>query len=295
MYRGALAASIARDVQAMGGYLSEDDLAAYAVRTVEPLQMAYGRRTISVLPELNGGPTLAVAFDALKKIRRNPGPRPGPADYVAYATALRTAWEDRFARLGDAGERSAPTCTTHLTVIDREGNVVTLTQTLLSLFGARVVLPGTGILMNNGINWFDPEPGRPNSIAPDRRMLANYVPAVMTGPDGVMAAGGCGGRKIIPAVFQLLAMRADFGLDLDRLFRTPRLDVSGGPRVVADGRMSRATLKALDGAFDVVLAEPVVSSNPYTIASAVRREKRLNEAACEPLQPWAEAVADDEV
>ena len=70
--------------------------------------------------------------------------------------------------MGDAGERTAPTCTTHLSVVDRDGNMVTLTQTLLSLFGARIVLPGSGILMNNGMNWFDPAPGGPNSIAPDR-------------------------------------------------------------------------------------------------------------------------------
>ena len=105
--------------------------------------------------------------------------------------------------------------------------MVTLTQTLLTLFGARIVLPTTGILMNNGINWFDPVPGGPNSIAPDRRPLANYVPAVMTGDDAVTAIGGCGGRRILPAVFQLLAMSADFGFDLEAAFHEPRLDVSG--------------------------------------------------------------------
>jgi gamma-glutamyltranspeptidase / glutathione hydrolase len=295
LYAGPLAQGIAADVKAMGGYLSADDLAAYRVRTVEPLTIAYGRRSIAVLPELNGGPTLHVAFDALKRIARTPGARPGAADYLAYAEAMQAAWAHRFASLGDAGERTAPTCTTHLTVVDREGNMVALTQTLLSLFGSRVVLPSSGILMNNGINWFDPRPGGPNAIAPDRRVLANYVPAIMTGPDGAMAAGGCGGRKIIPAVFQLLAIRADFGFSLDRLFQTPRLDVSGGPHVVTDSRMGKATLKALDAAFDTVLAEPVVSTNPYTIANAVRRENGVNEGAAEVLQPWAEAVGEDDV
>jgi gamma-glutamyltranspeptidase / glutathione hydrolase len=295
LYRGKLADSIAADVQAMGGYLSGDDLASYQVRTVEPLVIKYGKHRVHVLPELNGGPTLHVAFDALSKIQRKPGKRPKADDYVAYASALRTAWEDRFQRLGDAGERSAPTCTTHLTVIDRDGNMVTLTQTLLSLFGSRVVLPTSGILMNNGINWFDPRPGGPNAIAPDRRVLANYVPSVLTGPNGAMAVGGCGGRKIIPAVFQLLAMRADFGMDLDTLFHTPRVDVSGGPEVVTDRRMGKGTLKALDKAFDTVLAEPVVYSNPYTIANGVLRVKSSNEGACEPLQPWSEAVGEEEV
>jgi gamma-glutamyltranspeptidase / glutathione hydrolase len=295
LYKGKLAEGIAADMKAMGGYLSAEDLASYKVRTVEPLEIRYGKHRVHVLPELNGGPTLHLAFDALSKIRRKPGKRPGGADYVAYAAALRAAWEDRFRRLGDAGERSAPTCTTHLTVIDRDGNMVTLTQTLLSLFGSRVVLPTSGILMNNGVNWFDPRPGGPNAIAPDRRVLANYVPSVLTGPNGAMAVGGCGGRKIIPAVFQLLALRADFGMDLDTLFHTPRVDVSGGPEVVTDRRMGKGTLKALDRAFETVLAEPVVYSNPYTIANAVLRVKRTNEGACEPLQPWSEAVGEEEV
>jgi gamma-glutamyltranspeptidase/glutathione hydrolase len=295
MYRGPLAESIAADVKAMGGYLGAEDLSSYKVRTVEPLAIAYGKRRIEVLPELNGGPTLAVGFEALKTIKRKPGARPGVADYLAYAKALQAAWRDRFQRLGDAGERSAPTCTTHITVIDRQGNMVTLTQTLLSLFGSRVILPSSGILMNNGINWFDPRPDGPNAIAPDRRVLANYVPAVMTGPDGAMAVGGCGGRKIIPAVFQLLAMRADFGMDLTRLFQTPRLDVSGGRHVVADSRMPRAVLKALAAAHSTVVAEPVVYSNPYTVAGAVRREKGVNEGAAEVLQPWTEAVSEDDV
>jgi gamma-glutamyltranspeptidase / glutathione hydrolase len=295
MYRGPLADSIAADIQAMGGYLSTDDLAEYRVATVQPLAISYGQQTIEVLPELNGGPTLAVAFDALKQARRSPGRRPGPADYVAYADAMQAAWQDRFARLGDAGERSAPTCTTHLSVVDRAGNMVTLTQTLLSLFGSRVMLPTSGILMNNGINWFDPRPGGPNALAPDRRVLANYVPAVMTGPGGAMAVGGCGGRKIIPAVFQLLAMQADFGVPLGELFQMPRLDVSGGPFVVADSRMSGAALKALAAAHQTVVAEPVVYSNPYTVAGAVRRANGLNEGAAEVLQPWTEAVSEDDV
>ena len=54
--------------------------------------------------------------------------------------------------------------TTHLSVIDRAGMAVSCTQTLLSLWGSRVTTPGTGVLLNNGMMWFDPEPGRPNSI-----------------------------------------------------------------------------------------------------------------------------------
>jgi gamma-glutamyltranspeptidase/glutathione hydrolase len=295
LYNGPLARAIAADIRAKGGYLSEADLAGYEARAVAPLDIPYRGRTISVLRELNGGPTLAVAFRELAARRPEPGPEPDGAAFTAYAAALQTAWADRFRRLGDAGERGAPTSTTHLAAVDRDGNVVTLTQTLLSLFGARIVLPSTGILMNNGINWFDPRPGGPNALRPNARVLANYAPAIMTGADTVVGIGGCGGRKILPAVFQLLAMIAEFGFDLDRAFHAPRIDVSGGPRVVADRRLPAETLAALAAAFDVVLAEPLVASNPFTIASAVRRSDGVNEGATEPEHPWAEAVAEEQV
>jgi gamma-glutamyltranspeptidase/glutathione hydrolase len=295
LYSGPLAAAIVEDVQALGGYLTGDDLAAVAPRAVEPLRFSYRDRTLHVMPELNGGPTLAVAFDDLKKRGSPAGAGPDGDRFVAYAKSLETAWLDRFTRMGDAGERSLPTSTTHLSVVDRDGNMVTLTQTLLSLFGCRVVLPKTGILMNNGINWFDPRPGGPNGIAPDRRGLSNYVPTIMTGGDADIAIGGCGGRRIIPAVFQLLAMAADYGFDLDTAFHQPRVDVSGGMAVTVDRRLPADVRRKLDDNLTTILAEPVVYPFPFTIATAVRRKNGENEGATEPEQPWAEAVTEDEI
>jgi gamma-glutamyltranspeptidase/glutathione hydrolase len=170
-------------------------------------------------------------------------------------------------------------------VIDRDGNMVTLTQTLLTLFGARIVLPKTGILMNNGINWFDPIPGRPNSIEPNKRVLSNYVPSVMTGRREKIAIGGCGGRKIIPAVFQLFALIADFGFNLHEAFHQPRIDVSDGPWVVADRQLGDKIAAAQAARFDTVIAEPVVYPSPFAIAGAVRRSRGVTEGATEPHQP----------
>lgn len=297
LYKGALARSIADDVQAMGGYITTEDLAN--VKPVErvPLTHRYGDATMHVLPELTGGPTLCLAFEHLAKHGGKPGTEPDGARFVAYAKALEYAWEDRFRRMGDAGERSVPTSTTHISVVDRHGNMVALTQTLLSLFGSRVILPGSGILMNNGINWFDPRPGGPNGLAPDRRGLSNYVPTIMVKGGEAVAIGGCGGRRIIPAVFQLLAMMADFGFDLDRAFHQPRVDVSGGPGagVSVDRRLPETTKAALAAALETVAAEPVVYPMPFTIAGAVRRVGDQNEGATEPEQPTSEAVSEEEV
>ena len=173
--------------------------------------------------------------------------------------------------------------------------MVTLTQTLLSLFGSKVVLPRSGILMNNGINWFDPRPGGPNGLAPDRRGLANYVPTIMTGGGETIAIGGCGGRRIIPAVFQLLALTADYRMDLDTSFHTPRIDVSGGEGVTTDRRLPAATREALAREFSVIEGEATPLNMAFTIAGAVRRSGDTNEAATEPEIPWSEAVSEDEV
>jgi gamma-glutamyltranspeptidase/glutathione hydrolase len=295
LYKGPLAKAIAADIKAMGGFLGTDDLATYQVRSIEaPQQISYRDQTIHVLPELNGGPTLAMAFEELKRIRKSPEAKPNGKTFHAYASALRHAWAYRMSKMGDAGERTAPTSTTHLTVVDRDGNMVTLTQTLLSLFGSRVVLPKTGILMNNGINWFDPT-GGPNGIAPGKRALANYAPAIMTSDSGAVAIGGCGGRKIIPAVFQLLALQADFGLDLNDAFHQPRIDVSGLGPVAVDRRLGAKVAETMSASFDTVVCEAVPYPFPFTIASAVKRVGKQNEGATEPEMPWSEAVSEDDV
>ena len=82
------------------------------------------------------------------------------------------------------GHENDNSCTTHLSVVDSKGNMVALTQTLLSVFGSKVVLPKSGILMNNGIMWFDPRPNHPNSIKPNAKPLSNMCPAVVLGKKG---------------------------------------------------------------------------------------------------------------
>ena len=112
-----------------------------------------------------------------------------------------------------------------------------VTQTLLSSFGSRFVCPQTGITMNNGIMWFDPTPGVPNSLAPGKRCLTNYTPVVAETSDGRrLAVGASGGRRILPAVTQLLSFAMDFGMDLDAAIHQPRIDASEGAVVIGDKR-----------------------------------------------------------
>ena len=89
--------------------------------------------------------------------------------------------------------------------------------------------------MNNGIMWFDPTPGVPNSLAPGKRCLTNYTPVLAeTSDGGRLAVGASGGRRILPAVTQLLSFVMDFGMDLDNAIHQPRIDASEGAIVIGD-------------------------------------------------------------
>ena len=288
-YTGSLARALIADIEARGGYLSMEDLAQVKAQIREPATLRYRDYEIAVAPELNGGPTMLEAMTTLQKAHAPSGNVPDAAMYAAMADALKQAWTRRLAEMGDRTPH--PSSTTNFAVADAQGNLVVCTQTLLSLFGARLLSPETGILMNNGINWFDPRPDAVNAIGPGKRVLANYCPAIATGADDVIALGGAGGRKIIPAMMNLLCFMIDHGMSLDEAMHHPRIDVSGPDKVVADAALPPALLEELAARHEVTLADRVPYPINFTTASAVRRRVGVNEAGAEPAQPTAEALA----
>jgi gamma-glutamyltranspeptidase/glutathione hydrolase len=150
------------------------------------------------------------------------------------------AFEGRAAERGENASPVLPpdaTCTTHLCVVDRERRMVTLTNTLGELFGSRVVVPGTGILLNDGMVWFDPRPGTPNALQPGRRPLNNMAPTLVL-RDGrpFLAVGAPGGRKILTGVLQTLLNVVDFGLGVQEAAGAPRIH-SEGPETYVDSRL----------------------------------------------------------
>ena len=159
----------------------------------------------------------------------------------------------RFERGGGAGASrarrlavgSTGECTTHVCAVDRDRTLVSLTHTAVSLFGSKVVVPETGLLLSNGMIWFDPEPGRPNSIAPGKRALVNMTPFLAL-RDGApyLAVGAPGGRKIVSAVPQVLANLIDLELGPQAAVEAPRLHTEGGP-VHVDDRIGAATVSGL--------------------------------------------------
>src|SRR5579883_3455313 len=270
LYEGALADAMLTDLRAGGSAISAADLAQYHARIVEPLALGYRGVRLNAAPGLTGGPTYARAMAGVDA--RLPGAMlgyPGADAFIAYAEALREAFAERFAALGHAMPPASNT--THLSVVDRTGNMVALTNTLLSRFGSKVVLPRTGIVMNNAMMWFDPTPGRANSLAPGKRPLANMCPALLVrkGKPWV-ALGACGGRRIIPAVAQLTSFLVDFEMSLAQAFETPRLDASTAS-VLCDMRMDPAIVAALGERFPVERVESAVYPSGFAMASAVMR------------------------
>jgi gamma-glutamyltranspeptidase/glutathione hydrolase len=151
--------------------------------------------------------------------------------------------------------------------------------------------------MNNGIMWFDPRPGLPNSLAPSKRPLTNMCPVIaLRGGKAWFAIGASGGRKIFPAVLQVSSFLIDHGMNLEDAFHHPRLDASESEYVALDPRLSAAVRKAVAAKFPTRLNELVVYPTNYACPSAVLRDakRRENFGMTDVMSPWSGAVAEGE-
>jgi gamma-glutamyltranspeptidase / glutathione hydrolase len=256
LYRGPAAAAIERAVADRGGLLSREDLASYEARVEEPLRASYRGWSILAPRAPSGAWTALEALQILDRLEPPESPH-------VLIEALQLAFADRYRFAGDASgaaerllsqthadelaarirpDRSvsalaggpvawAPTDaghgTTHLCAIDAAGRTVTCTFTLGDSFGARLVAGETGVLLDGGMAWFEPVPGRANSIAPRKRPLVNMSPLLLVDGDGARAGlGASGGRRIISAVVQVASAIIDRGLDPQPAISAPRLDAS---------------------------------------------------------------------
>jgi gamma-glutamyltranspeptidase/glutathione hydrolase len=289
-YEGKLARDIAADLQAGGSAISYDDLASYQARIAEPLSFAHGDATISVAGGLTAGPTLHRTIELTGADTKGSG-APDAQFFLAIAQAMHQAYQERLKGLGDKPTNS---CTTHFCAADAEGNMVALTQTLMSLFGSCVMLPRTGITMNNGMLWFDPEPDRPNSIASGKRPLCNICPVVVSRAGKPwFCIGASGGRRIVPAVTQLSLMLIDRGMDVEDAFHQPRIDVSGVGPIRVNRDLPDAVKKAIAAKLPMVEVGHQVSPLGFANPSCIVRDPASGELTGmnEVMSPWAGGAA----
>jgi len=295
-YRGEIAQQIVDDMQRNGGLLNANDLASCALPVErEALETSYrGMRVLSA-PSPGGGRNLMFALKLLEQLL------PGGIDAadediwheaIALASYCTFRHRDRqAARANGCGDETAeelpceaeiqrlveqlrrqkalqqinddegPGDTTHLTVADAEGNVVALTQSIQSVFGAKVAHPELGFVYNNYL-WTCPRYAHPNQLVPGSMPRSNAAPTVILEQgEGrstpLMALGAAGSRRITSALLQTISQVIDRGLKIDEAIAAPRLHglTSGKVWIEAD-IATRGMLARLQRRFSEIQIKP---------------------------------------
>ncbi len=273
-YEGDTARLIAADMKAHNGLITLNDLKNYQPKERAPLKGTYrGYRIISMPPPSSGGIVLLQALNMLEKYDIRAMGFNSAEKFHVLAETMRRAFADRAEFMGDpdfnkipleiltdknyALKRAAsidlskvsssteighgdiigtePMDTTHFTVVDAGGNVVTNTYTINDLYGSRVTAKGTGILLNDEMDDFAARPGKPNmfgliqgeknSVQPRKRPLSSMTPTIVLRKDGSLwfALGARGGPRIITAVLQTVVNVIDHNLDIQAAIDAPRI------------------------------------------------------------------------
>lgn len=271
MRDGPLAAALVEHLAATGGLVTADDLARYEVVERAPLVIAYrDTQMLTNAPPSSGGPLIAAA---LRVMEATPPPRSDAEHYRAVtragvaANAVRDpAFADDlhaedcveriWARMAAGGSPEPETrkpagSTTHVSAIDADGGMASLSSSNGS--GSGVVVPGTGILLNNMMGEEDLNPGGFGRLAPGRRMTSMMAPTLLLrGGEPVIALGSAGSNRLRSAILQTLVSIVDGGMGAADAVRRPRVhpegdgvDVEGGvpeeavAALGADGRALR--------------------------------------------------------
>ena len=263
---GPIAAKIAK---ATDNAVTELDLSRYEVKWREPIRGSYRDYEIVSMPPPSSGGILLVQMRSILSRSVLGAMNHGSSDYVhLLASTMKMAFEDRAGILGDSDFYDVPVerlismeyadqqaarfnpqgqvkarsdhpqvpdddGTTHISVIDKYGNAVALTQTINTLFGSKITVPGTGVVLNNEMDDFSVGPelanawgatgSSANEVAPGKRPLSSMAPTlVLQDGNAVMAIGSPMGTLIITAVLQTLINVIDFSFDAQRAVNAPR-------------------------------------------------------------------------
>ena len=271
LHGGALGRTVADHIEREGGTLRLNDLANFAIKTRRPIRGFYrGHEIVAPPPPASSGvhivqmlnilegfdlpgmahgsperlhliaEVLKIAFADRAAASGDPDYVPVPVDAItdrAYADARRAAIDPARAGRWTAGiPPIGEAHTTHMTAADGNGMVVASTQTINSLFGARLMIPGTGMIGNNNMFLFDPRPGRALSIAPGKRVTTSQAPSfVLRDGEPLYALGLPGGLRIFGAVMQAILNLVDGGMTLQEAVEAPRLWTNGGPLELEPG------------------------------------------------------------
>lgn len=314
-YEGETARLIAADMKAHDGLITAEDLKNYQPRERVPLRGTYrGYEIITMPPPSSGGIVMLQTLNMLEKYDVRAMGWASSEKYHALTETMRRAFADRSEWIGDpdftsvpvaqliskdyAESRAAsidlsraskssdikagaiggkePTETTHFTIVDADGNVVTNTYTINDLYGSRVTARGTGVLLNDEMDDFAARPGQANmfgliqgeknAVEPKKRPLSSMTPTIVLRKNGSLwfALGARGGPRIITAVLQSVINVIDHDMDIQQAIDAPRIHHQWFPdEIVSEPYgISTDTRKALEN------LGHKFSSSPAYIASA---------------------------
>ncbi len=271
-YEGRTAGLISQQAKENGGYISLEDLANYEPKERKPLTGNYrGFKVISMGPPSSGGVALIQTLNVLENFEIDKTDF-GSSDYIhKLVETFKFVFADRSEHLGDEdfypvpkewllskdyaqeifnhiGEEATPASeikpgiptynesleTTHYSVVDKFGNAVSVTTTINSTFGNKIVVEGAGFLMNNEMDDFSAKPGEPNqfgllgseanSIVPGKRMLSSMTPTIVLKDEKpILVIGSPGGSRIITTVIQVVLNVIEFEMDIQTAINMPRV------------------------------------------------------------------------
>ncbi len=273
-YTGKTAELIAADMKAHNGLMTLEDLRNYRAVERTALRGSYrGHEVISMPPPSSGGIVMLQVLNMMERYDLARMGYNSAQKYHLVAEAMRRAFADRADLMGDPDFADVPTAkliekkyaneraasinmtqaskssgvgsgevliregmdTTHFTVVDAAGNVVTNTYTINNLYGSAVTIKGTGVLMNDEMDDFAARPGKANmfgliqgernSVQPKKRPLSSMTPTIVLKKDGTLwfALGARGGPRIISAVTQSVMNVIDYGMDIQAAIDAPRI------------------------------------------------------------------------
>lgn len=258
LYGGELGRAAVEYIQSEGGVITIDDLESYTTMNADVVRGTYrgfdivgpppptagGVHVIEMLNILEAWDVASLGFgtadgmhlmiEVLKlgfEDRRRFTGDPAFVDVPVAMLIDKGFAADRGARIDlakagqvETGWSSDSNNTTHMSAADRDGNVIAATHTIHSAFGSKATVPGTGMLLNNTMNIFDPHPGMANSIAPGKRVTSSMSPIIVErNGKPVFCVGLVGGMRIFPSALQAIVNFIDHGMAPQEAVEAPRI------------------------------------------------------------------------
>ena len=335
-YKGPVAERFAADMKANGGLITLQDLADYRAVERQPLRGTYrGLEVVTAPPASAGGATLLNMLNILETFDLKSTGLGSARTLHLMSETMKLGYADRYRVLGDTDFARVPVSgfiakpyalerarlidpdkakpaevlgvgdpwrfespsTTHFSVADANGTVVSTTYTLGADFGSGVMIAGTGILLNNQMNNFshaaaaralaEGKPLPPNAMAPGKRMLSTMMPTIVM-KDGKpwLITGSPGGSTIIDTVLQVIVNVVDFKLNVEEATHQPRIFQDASDKLRVEPNFNPDTVRLLGE-----MGHPITSDETMGSAQSIMIDGGHYLGAADPRRPGALAVA----